>query len=347
MSSILGLSSKRATYSSRSSSRTGLPPCGVRQAQACRIGSSTPAAAEQRGRECSHTTSGENQVCQVQNGKPSACQPYNTIDSMETLSSSQRCNRRGLFGAAVTLGLVLTSQQQSQALPRGSIDARVAASFNTALAAGGDPVAADKAWTDAIAIDPSNPNAWSNRGTSRLQFGRWQDAKEDLEKALELESKTGQPSGLLLNQLGNAEGAVQDWELACKHYKQAAVASPEIESLALANLALANCELGRDSEALKVARNILRKDPEFLDVRCASTAFLWAMGEAAGAEGEWNQLQLAQDGLGGVLYNKLSALDRVKGRWPPRATAALDAFLSVSNSGVAKGYDGRVQQYDF
>lgn len=53
------------------------------------------------------------------------------------------------------------------------------------------------------------------------------------------------------------------------------------------------------------------------------------------------------DGLGGVLYNKLSALDRVKGRWPPRATAALDAFLSVSNSGVAKGYDGRVQQYDF
>lgn len=170
MSSILGLSSKRATYSSRSSSRTGLPPCGVRQAQvspapgfsrhriileriscsstcyqmlcvqACRIGSSTPAAAQQRGRECSHTTSGENQVCQVQNGKPSACQPYNTIDSMETLSSSQRCNRRGLFGAAVTLGLVLTSQQQSQALPRGSIDARVAASFNTALAAGGDPV---------------------------------------------------------------------------------------------------------------------------------------------------------------------------------------------------------------
>lgn len=51
-------------------------------------------------------------------------------------------------------------------------------------------------------------------------------------------------AGLLLNQLGNAEGAVQDWELACKHYKQAAVASPEIESLALANLALANCELG-------------------------------------------------------------------------------------------------------
>lgn len=50
----------------------------------------------------------------------------------------------------------------------------------------------------------------------------------------------------------------------------------------------------RDSEALKVARTVLRKDPEFLDVRCASTAFLWAMGETAAAEGEWNQLQQAQ-----------------------------------------------------
>lgn len=53
------------------------------------------------------------------------------------------------------------------------------------------------------------------------------------------------------------------------------------------------------------------------------------------------------DGLGGVLYSKLSAVDRVKGRWPPRATAALDAFLSVSKSGIAKGYDGMIHQYDF
>jgi hypothetical protein len=52
--------------------------------------------------------------------------------------------------------------------------------------------------------------------------------------------------------------------------------------------------LQRDAEALKVARSVLRKDPEFLDMRCATTAFLWAMGETAAAEGEWNQLQQAQ-----------------------------------------------------
>jgi hypothetical protein len=56
---------------------------------------------------------------------------------------------------------------------------------------------------------------------------------------------------------------------------------------------------------------------------------------------------MSADGLGGMLYNKLNAVDRVKSRWPPRPTAALDAFLSVSRSGVAKGYDGMYHQYDF
>lgn len=104
--------------------------------------------------------------------------------------------------------------------------------------------ASDKAWSEAIALDPRNPNAWSNRGTSRLQFGRWEDALSDLRKAVDIEEQMSSgPSGLLLNQLGNAEGAVQDWESACKHYKLAAERAPEIESLALANLALANCEI--------------------------------------------------------------------------------------------------------
>lgn len=68
---------------------------------------------------------------------------------------------------------------------------------------------AEKAWTDAIAIDPSNPNSWSNRGTTRLQFGRWQDAREDLQKALELESKTGEPSGMSCYQFGRCAAPIQ------------------------------------------------------------------------------------------------------------------------------------------
>ena len=47
----------------------------------------------------------------------------------------------------------------------------------------------------------------------------------------------------------------------------------------------------RDVDAIKVAKNILRKDPDFLDVRCALTAFNWAVGARAAAEDEWQRLQ--------------------------------------------------------
>lgn len=105
--------------------------------------------------------------------------------------------------------------------------------------------AADKAWTDAISLDANNSSAWSNRGTLRLQHGKWADAYSDLQKALELETADGgQPSGLLLNQLGNAKGAVGLWEDACNHYRRAAALAPELESIALANLALAHFQIG-------------------------------------------------------------------------------------------------------
>jgi tetratricopeptide (TPR) repeat protein len=103
--------------------------------------------------------------------------------------------------------------------------------------------AADNAWSDAISIDQSNPNTWSNRGTARLQNGRWHDARADLQRALELEASGGsEPSALVLNQLGNAEGAEGEWDLACDHYRQAAAQSLELESIASANLALALCQ---------------------------------------------------------------------------------------------------------
>jgi hypothetical protein len=53
------------------------------------------------------------------------------------------------------------------------------------------------------------------------------------------------------------------------------------------------------------------------------------------------------DGLGAFLYSKTNALDRIKGRWPPRPTAALDAYLGLGRTGVAKNYSGKMEQYTF
>jgi hypothetical protein len=38
---------------------------------------------------------------------------------------------------------------------------------------------------------------------------------------------------------------------------------------------------------------------------------------------------------------------RVAGRWPPRATAALDAFLRLRRDGDARDYDGSMRAYSF
>lgn len=82
-------------------------------------------------------------------------------------------------------------------------------------------------------------------------------------------------------------------------------------------------------------------------MRCALTAFLWASGKRADAEDSWERLQQDADGLGAALYSRATAVERVRHRWPPRATAALTAFLRLSDNGQAEGYDLQMHEYRF
>ncbi len=82
-------------------------------------------------------------------------------------------------------------------------------------------------------------------------------------------------------------------------------------------------------------------------MRAALAAFLWATGQSSAAEDAWESLQQSQGGLGAALYSKATAVSRVRGRWPPRATAALDAFLGLGDVGRAQGYDLEMHEYVF
>lgn len=62
---------------------------------------------------------------------------------------------------------------------------------------------------------------------------------------------------------------------------------------------------------------------------------------------EYQALMDAEDGLGSELYGRSQVRERVKGRWPPRATAALDAYLLLKRSGSATDYDGDIQVFEF
>ena len=145
-------------------------------------------------------------------------------------------------------------------------------------------------------IAPLNSAAWSNRGTKRLQAGRWADARDDLERSVELSADEDNPDALTLNNLGNAKGALGRWDVAMSYYLEASK-SRDMESIALANLALAKFQTADVDGAMKAARTILRRDPEFWDVRSAAAAFLWAAGSEAEAEQEW--AQLCRSGRGG------------------------------------------------
>ena len=282
--------------------------------------------------------------------------------------------------------------------------------FDEAMSAGSDFAKADEAWTRAIAIAPTNAAAWSNRGTKRLQAGRWADARDDLERSVELSPDPDAPDPLTLNNLGNAEGALGRWDAAMANYLEASK-NREMESIALANFALAKFQVGEVEDALKTTRRILRRDPEFWDMRAAQAAFLWAAGDEAQAESEWSALCRSGRGFGaaasaeamrgedggvtpayavelleqqirqqaavvaGVVAmdgarkdgresgsrsgsrDDLHADDTpcavyadvkiVAPRWPPRCTAALDAFLGVRRTGKAMDYDGEVKEYAF
>ncbi|CAL6320563.1 unnamed protein product [Bathycoccus prasinos] len=248
---------------------------------------------------------------------------------------------------------------------------------------------AENAWSKAIELAPNNSAALSNRGTLRLQAGQWSAAIEDLQRSIEIDVKEGKTADAsVLNNLGNAKGAVGDWESAMDDFLKASK-DDSMREIALANYALAAFETGMDELAVKTAQTILRKDPEFWDMRAALTAFHWGAGDLDKAEYEWQTLCTSGRGFGqsesaegvrsfgdvayasklleqqlkqqldiaaGVTEDELGndtpcqlykTTDTVAGRWPPRPTAALDAYLRVKDVGQALDYDGIVKEYKF
>mmetsp|Transcript_14677 Transcript_14677/g.41874 ORF Transcript_14677/g.41874 Transcript_14677/m.41874 type:complete len:305 (-) Transcript_14677:9-923(-) len=223
--------------------------------------------------------------------------------------------------------------------------------FNEAIdiSKGEEFAPADESWTKIIDFAPDTSAAWSNRGTFRLQRGKWSEGLGDLEKAIELEGGVDNADGYLTNNYANALGATGQWDEALRVYKQSAElgakrGEPDLQEIAEANYALGLMQTSRDQEALEEVRSLLRKDPNFLDMRAAEAAILWALRDESGAETAWSALQTADEG---GLYAKQLAIARVQSRWPPRVTAALSAFITVQNKGNATDYDGKVKTYQF
>jgi tetratricopeptide (TPR) repeat protein len=122
---------------------------------------------------------------------------------------------------------------------------------------GGDPVKAEKAFEEAIRIDPKHVKSFLNLSRILIDQGRFEDALVELAQAGELDSKSAEMHRLL-GRTYNGQGKTED---AIDAYRQAIALDPK-DSWAMNNLGVILLEQGQPSEAAPLLAKAveLRKD---------------------------------------------------------------------------------------
>eukprot|EP00238_Polyblepharides_amylifera_P014488 CAMPEP_0196594320 /NCGR_PEP_ID=MMETSP1081-20130531/78006_1 /TAXON_ID=36882 /ORGANISM="Pyramimonas amylifera, Strain CCMP720" /LENGTH=262 /DNA_ID=CAMNT_0041918555 /DNA_START=162 /DNA_END=950 /DNA_ORIENTATION=+ len=198
--------------------------------------------------------------------------------------------------------------------------------FEKAMSVQDNPVALEAAWTEALAIAPTNAALLSNRGTARLSLQKYAEALEDLEKAKDLEvAAYGYSSGFVLVALGNARGGLGDWQGAVDEYEEALMDEyPGISTLALGSLAVTRFQLGQDKAAVIAADKAFLEAPEYQDLQAAMAGILWVTGDEAGAR------ERAQQAGGKGSVEQIYTMQKTANGWPPRTMEAVAKFISES-----------------
>jgi tetratricopeptide (TPR) repeat protein len=173
-------------------------------------------------------------------------------------------------------------------------------------------------YNHAIEIAPDQPDPYLNRGVALEGLGQWKDAISDYNHVLEIDDQ----DPVAYNNLGNANAGLGNWESAVEDYQRAADLATDF-AFARANYALALYQVDQTQEAIRTMKNLVRKYPQFADMRAALTAVLWAEGQAGEAESNW----ASAVGLD-RRYRDLEWVTKVR-RWPPKVVSALDKFLSL------------------
>lgn len=173
-------------------------------------------------------------------------------------------------------------------------------------------------YTQAIALAPDQPDPYLNRGALWEAMGQWDKAITDYNRLLRL--NPDDPAAY--NNRGNAEAGEGEWELAIADYQAAITLQPSF-SLAYGNYALALYQTDETQSALQLMKSLVRKYPNFADMRAALTAVLWEQGQRGEAESNW----VAVVGLDSR-YKNVSWVKNVR-RWPPKMVTALEHFLTL------------------
>eukprot|EP00879_Flechtneria_rotunda_P029102 GHRR01031368.1.p1 GENE.GHRR01031368.1~~GHRR01031368.1.p1 ORF type:complete len:119 (+),score=31.16 GHRR01031368.1:390-746(+) len=113
-----------------------------------------------------------------------------------------------------------------------------------------------------------------------------------------------------------------NWAEAETCFSKAAALAPFF-SFAAANRTLAMYQLGNTEQAIREMRTLLRRYPDFPDMRAALAAAQWAAGREGDAETNWQRVEDPR-------YRDVNWV-RCKRRWPPTLVSSLEAFLQLKS----------------
>lgn len=169
-----------------------------------------------------------------------------------------------------------------------------------------------------IRLCPWSVDPVINRGVALEALGRWEEAAADYKAVLAVAPNDPVP----WNNLGNTYLGLQRWGDAVECFDKAIGLSRDY-SFAAANKALAMFQLGQREEAIREMRALLRRYPDFPDMRAALAAAQWAAGREGDAETNWQRVEDPR-------YKDMGWLVKER-RWPPALTESLQAFLQLKS----------------
>jgi len=255
-------------------------------------------------------------------------------------SAPQHCalpisNRRAVVTAAAACFL-MTAPTSAAPQPFARMASEAASAFEKA-----NYVECERLWRIATEAYPDQDIAWSNLAVAliinasddpamKLGVAPSGVAKQRLEEALTSISKAaelGSTDSLTLNAQGNALGLLLRWEEARAAYAAStAVATRDFESIPRSNEALTLLELRQPEASEKLARRLLRRDPNFVDAQALLATIKWSQRDAGGAAAEMSALcDRPRDGQ--TWCERYSTADVVLGRWPPLAVSTYRDML--------------------
>mmetsp|Transcript_39763 Transcript_39763/g.88383 ORF Transcript_39763/g.88383 Transcript_39763/m.88383 type:complete len:350 (+) Transcript_39763:169-1218(+) len=190
-------------------------------------------------------------------------------------------------------------------------------------------------YSRAIALAPDAPVPYLNRAIALEQLGvdiqeaggqqeqarqRWQEAEADCEAAI---SRDSQEFAAWFNK-GNVEMRLGDYTGAQRSFRTAADLAPGIAGYRLREAQLI-FENGDADLAVRTARGVTRRNPNYAEAHATLAAILYEQGDVARAEDEYHTAVELEPSFRYMDFVKTAT------RWPPHLYTAFSRFLALGS----------------